>query len=245
MNYLIAAFALSLSRVSGLFVSAPILSMGAISPQIRGAIVGVLAIAMVPAVSGQFAFEVGPLALVNEFLIGLALGTVVRVSTAAIELAGEAAGMQMGFGFARTVSTLTEDQVGPLTSALSVYTALIFFAAELHLVLLRALAESFQRFPPGDFSFAGWVDAVVRGGGELFVVGLRIAAPIIFVGFASQATAALLTKVAPQLNLWAIGFMVTIGAGLVALALYAPVLAGQIEMNLRDGIESFAEGVGL
>ncbi len=248
LHLLAVAFALVLTRVSGLMVTVPFLSIEIAPVRTRAALALVLAGLLTfgaPSAAAEVR-SVGALAvaMLGELLLGALTGLVVRIALAAAELAGEVVGMQMGFGFARTVNPLMEEQSGALTRLISVTAGLLFFLTGAHRLVVGALAQSLHAVPAGSVSpEPGWSEMLVDQGGAMFVAGLRIALPLVVTVMASHMVFGLLTRVAPQLNLWAVGFLVSISVGLLGLTVFAPALVVEVRTTLEDGV-STALGVG-
>jgi flagellar biosynthetic protein FliR len=177
------------------------------------------------------------LAMAGELALGGLAGMVVRVALAAAEIAGEIAGMQMGFGFARTVNPLTAQQTGALTRLVSVAAGILFFAIGAHRQVIQAVADSLRAVPAGAaVNDQAWSELLVDSVSGMFVAGLRIALPLVVTVMASHLTFGLLSRVAPQLNLWSVGFLVSISVGLVGLTVFAPALVAEIRATLSHGI---------
>ena len=118
-----------------------------------------------------------------------------------------------------------EHTAGPFTRLFSVTIALLFFAVDGHRAVIRGLAASLTTLPPGAVHpGAAWVDLLTSRTGALLADGLRIAGPLLATVLAAQLSFGLLGRVAPQLNLWAIGFLVIVAIGLLSAALFVPSL---------------------
>jgi flagellar biosynthetic protein FliR len=227
-----------LVRVLALFAVAPLLSHRAVPARVKVALaVGITAV-LVPtiptppitdALSGA-----GIALLVQNILVGLMLGFAVRLVFAALELAGELIGLQMGLSFAgffNPASGMTQNAVGSFMSLLAL---LMFLAIDGHLMLLHALGESFRLFPlaPGEalpLDLAG----IARLGSGMFSIALSLALPFLAVMLLTNVVLGVLARVAPQLNVFAIGFPLTLLVGLATLMLMLPY----IEAPLRGALQ--------
>ncbi|MBI5509016.1 MAG: flagellar biosynthetic protein FliR [Deltaproteobacteria bacterium] len=233
-------FGMVLTRVGALFLALPIF-LGELAPlRIRVAVIVMLAAVLslaTPAAPLALATRVVVPALVGEFLLGLFLGLTVRAVFAAAEMAGELVGVQMGLGFAAQADPLLEHAAGPFTRLFSVTMALLFFALDGDRAIIRALVQSLVAVPPGTArSMGAWVDLLTTRTGALFAEGLRIAGPVLVTVLAAQLSLGLLGRVAPQLNLWAIGFLVIVGVGLLSASLFVPALVADLENVVKDGV---------
>jgi len=238
-------FMLVLARVTGMFVALPLLAVEIAPIRVRGAMAVLLSLVMTLSLPAVAVAELQPLGIALEFLAGAFMGLVVRVTLASAELAGEVAGMQMGFGFAQLVDPRTRENTGVLTQLLGAVAGLLLFVTGAHHQIMRALMESLRNDRLDAWAAGGVNFELLMGrGADLFVSGMRIALPLVSVALLSQVVFALLTRVAPQLNLWGIGFLVTIGMGLVALALFAPVMFAELNVLLERGVLDLATMVG-
>ncbi len=216
-------------RILALLFSAPLLSQSSVPVRLRVAFALILAFAVASFEPGAVPLD-SPAALLvaaRESVIGFALGLMMRIVFAAAELAGDAIGLQMGLGFAFFVDPQGAGQT-PLVGGLYVLVAsLLFFALDVHLLLVRGVVESFAAFPVDApmRSFAGW-RAVVHAGGEVFRLGLAIGLPPIAGLMLANIALGMLSRSAPQLNLFAVGFPATLLAGLLVLT---PSMPGAVE----------------
>ncbi len=247
LNALALPFVLLLCRFGGLFLALPVFSSQALPGRMRVMLSVALAATFLVAVPHPaIDMSLGTLVLVafTELLLGYAVGFVTRLILASMELAAEFAGMQMGFGFAQTMNPLTRQSSGPVTQLLVTAGGLIFLVVGGHHQVLRAMASLFRILPLGSLRSVSseWLHSIVGIGAGVFASGFRIAAPLLFVAFATHITFGLLTRVAPQLNVWALGFLFSISIGLVAMAILSPVLGGQLVQLVDSGL---ARALGL
>lgn len=229
-----------LVRVLALISVAPLLSHRAVPLRIKLALaVGVTAV-LVPTVPSPPITDAlsgaGIGLLVQNILVGVMLGFMVRLIFAALELTGELIGLQMGLSFAgffNPASGMAQNAVGSFMSLLAL---LMFIAIDGHLLLLHALAESFRLFPlvgDGAGTLPLSFDQVVRAGGTMFAIALSLALPFLAVMMLTNVVLGVLARVAPQLNVFAVGFPLTILVGLSTLMLLLPY----IEAPLRAALE--------
>jgi flagellar biosynthetic protein FliR len=208
-------------RISGFVVTAPIAGEKTIPPRIK--IVLTLALTMLLApLSGApgnlsiFSAQ-GALTAVQELLIGASIGLVVTLAFEALTLAGQTVSMTMGLGFA----TLVDPQRGANSTVVgqtfTIFAMLAYLAIDGHLVLLAALANSFQTLPIGGGGGRDFLESVVVWGGRVFEAGLLIALPAVIALVIVNLALGVVTRAAPQLNLWGVGFPLTLLTGFIVL----------------------------
>ncbi len=236
-----AGFLFPLVRILGMFAAAPVLSNRAFPARIRLGLGAMMTFALLPTLppSGLVVGSwPGMMALLQQMLIGIALGFTVRIIFAAVDLAGELIGLQMGLGFAMFYDPDNSAQSPVISEFLGLLATLIFLSINGHLMLLAVLGNSFEWWPVGAelFPANGWL-AIARWGSTLFSAGLMLALPLIAALLVVNIALAVLTRAAPALNLFAIGFPVTLIAGftmlLLSLSFFAPALPRLFEYGLQ------------
>jgi flagellar biosynthetic protein FliR len=219
----LAAFAFPLVRLLGLMMSAPVFSNRGMPTRVR-LVAGLgIALAILPAAPPMPDIApgsgIGLLILGEQVFIGVAIGFVVRVVFAAIDLAGSFIGMQMGLSFALFFDPNSGGQSAVLADFMSMVAVLLFLALDGHLVMIELLLRSFEWLPVGaGLRGEGW-GLIPRYGVVIFSTGLLLALPLLAVMLVTNTALGVLTRAAPQLNLFAIGFPVTMTAGFFALIL--------------------------
>jgi len=236
----LAAFFFPLARVFGLMATAPVFNNASLPMRVKLiaglAVTLALAPALPPLPQISPASWAGLLVLVQQGLIGIALGFTMRIVFAGIDLAGELIGLQMGLGFAVFYDPQNAGQSPIVAELTGLLALLIFLALNGHLAMLALLAESFAVLPIGSASFpaAGW-ETLLRWGATIFSVGVLLALPIVSALLIANIALGVLTKVAPTLNLFAVGFPVTLMAGFAMLALSMPYFAPTLEHFFEQG----------
>lgn len=230
-----------LTRILALFASAPVLSHSQIPVRAKVGMALAITLAIAPAVSSPPLAGLlearGFLLLAQNILIGLALGFAIRIVFVGIELAGELIGLQIGLSFAAFFNPDTSESENVVSNFMSMLVLLMFLAIDGHLMLLSALLDSFRVFPAAAGSPTPIeLLALVRAGSDIFAIALTICLPILAVMLLVNVVLGVMARIAPQLNLFAVGFPVTVLAGLVALALFLPTLEAPIRGMLLKGL---------
>lgn len=241
---LLSAFLLPFFRILGIFTSAPILSQRAVPVRLRVAVsllLAALAAPLVPAVpAADLSAASGLLAVATEALIGFAIGFVARVILAAVEVAGETIGLQMGLSFAGFFDP-DSGQLNAVSRLLNTLSLAAFVAINGPVLLVLAAVKSFSVIPPAT-ALAEWLGRMqpMALGAGLFELGLVIALPVMALLLFVNFGLGIISRIAPQLNIFAIGFPVTIGAGLVLLTLALPMLQQPFEMLIERLLDTLA-----
>jgi len=230
-----------LTRVLALFAAAPVLSHAAIPLRAKVAMAVAITLAIAPAVSVPPLTGVleasGFVQLAHNILVGLALGFMIRLVFVGVELAGQLIGLQIGLSFASYFNPDSRETENVVSNFMSMLVLLMFLAIDGHLMLLSSLVESFRAFPPdAAANFPLEPLALVRAASSLFEIALSICLPILAVMLLVNVVLGVMARVAPQLNLFAVGFPLTVLAGLAALTLFLPTLEAPIREVLERGL---------
>jgi flagellar biosynthetic protein FliR len=158
--------------------------------------------------------------LIHQMLVGLALGLAIDVIFAGIQIGGELMGFQMGFSIANVVDPMTGASA-PITSNVLYITAfLLFFSFGGHHMLIKALVDSFSVIPMGGgLARTPFLTAVVTYAGQMFVIGIKVAAPVMGTLLLVNVSFAIIARALPQMNVFLMAFPLTIAVGLVFTAL--------------------------
>ncbi len=237
----VASFLWPLTRILGLIAAAPLFGNLSVPVRVKvglGVMLTLVIAPGVPAMPATDPYSLAGLAIVaQELIIGLAMGFSMRIVMAAVEMAGEITGLTMGFGFATFFDPQTRARTSVLAQFLSLLALMIFIALNVHLLMLSTLAHSFVTMPispepVGTNMF--W--QVARWGALIFSAGVQLALPLIAVLLITNFALGILTRAAPQLNLFGIGFPVTVGAGFIILGLVLPYLTTPISRLFEEAI---------
>jgi flagellar biosynthesis protein FliR len=231
----LAVLAYPLARILALIGTAPIFGNNALPRRLKLMVGLAVAIGLAPALP-----EVAPIALnswngmlmlFQQTIIGIAMGLTMRVVFAALDVMGELVSLQMGLSFATFFDPMAGGQTAVVGEFLTLISSLIFLALNGHLLMLDALSASFVWLPISDAPLhkEGWM-MLVRFGATIFASGLLMALPVVTALLITNIALGILTRAAPQLNLFAIGFPITLTVGFgvlfIALGHIAPILQG-------------------
>ena len=232
-----------LTRILGMVAVAPVFGNTAIPMLIKTTLGVLLASIVAPTLPAVPVVDptswAGLLIVAQELLIGMSMGFAMRLVFAAIEFAGEVASSTMGFSFASFFDPTTAGRSSAISQFLALVATMAFLAMNAHLVLIEALVESFFTLPISGtpMSLSAPLE-MVRWGSRIFSAGLQIAMPIVATMLITNVALAILTRAAPQLNLFGIGFPITLGAGFLVISLLLPYLGTPLQNLFNQGVEA-------
>ena len=234
-------------RVLGVFASAPIFSSRSVPMRTR------VALALLVALCARAGMPQAPTiglndpqalgAVLQQVLVGVAIGLAARIVFSAVELAGELIGLQMGLNFAGFFDPSTNSKTSTVGRFFGNITMLLFIVMGGHLMLLQAVIASFDTFP-----VAGNALESVRRlrlhelGAVVFRYGLWIALPMIGMLLFINIVLGFISRIAPQMNAFAIGFPLTLSVGLLGIAFTLPMLDAPVAALLKVATDLFMGG---
>lgn len=234
---------IAMIRPGAAFLAAPIFGARAVPVQLRLILSLAIGMAAMNAVvftppPGGVASFAGVMLVMGEVLIGLALGFSLQIGYSAAFVAGEAISNTMGIGFASMVDPASGASSQVIGTFLSIVATFLLLGMDGHLMLASFVVKSYQAMPPGGPLMPNdMVYDLVMFGGTLLGAGLTIALPVGFALVLIQLIMGMLARSAPSLNLFAVGMPVALFAGLVLLAIAAPVMSAGIADALRQGLD--------
>lgn len=234
LNAWLAMLMFPLARVLGLFAIAPIFGGTGVPRRIRLVVGLAVTFALIPGLPPVPAISpgswTGVLIVAQQMMIGILMGLTLRIAFAAVDVAGEMIGLQMGLSFAVFYDPQSSGQTPVLSEFLGLLTTLIFLAMNGHLLTISVLAESFHLLPIGTTPMsAPGLAAAVSWAAVLFSAGVLLALPVVAALLIANIAMGVLSRVAPQLNLFAVGFPVTIVSGFAVLTISLPYFGSALE----------------
>jgi flagellar biosynthetic protein FliR len=208
-------------RISGFVLTAPAASEMVVPRLVKIVLILALSFLLGPLVEAPTGLSIfsaaGMLAAVLELLIGVSIGMVVQLTFEALVFAGQSISLTMGLGFATLVDPQRGAQVPVLGQMFMIFGTLIYLSINGHLMLLGALAESFHTLPIGAHIGQDFLLSVVLWGARVFDTGLLIALPAVIALVIVNLALGVVTRAAPQLNLFGIGFTISLLSGFFVL----------------------------
>ncbi len=231
-------------RVLALLGTMPVFGQRGVPARVRVALAFLIALCAQPALPDMPVVALDSpaalLLLVQQLMVGLSLAFAVRIVFAAIEFAGELIGLQMGLNYAGFFDPATGGQTTAISRFFSTMASWLFIVFNGHLLLMAAVVQSFRAFPVGPEPFA-FLRATQpqTWGAEIFSLGLWIALPLIAMLLFANLVLGVISRVAQQMNVFAIGFPVTLGVGLIGVLLTLPMLEQPFTLALERMLSRF------
>jgi flagellar biosynthetic protein FliR len=231
-------------RALALFTTLPVLGQRIVPVRVRIALAFFIAVAAQATLPSMPAVALDSMAALlitaQQVLIGLAIGFAVRIVFAAVEMAGEVIGLQMGLNFAAFFDPATASQTNGAGRFFGAMVGLLFIVVDGHLAVIAALVQSFNAFPVST-DVLGWLRVLQpqTWGAEVFQLGLWIALPIVGMLLLVNIVLGVISRVAPQINVFAVGFPITLAVGLIGMLVTLPMMQSPFTMALERMLDHF------
>ena len=228
-------------RVSAMLLIAPVFSASGVSVRFRvllAVLIAALAAPIIPTPPTTDLFSAsGLLMAIREVGIGFAIGFVLQLVFGAVVCAGQAVSMTMGLGFAMGVDPQNGVQVPVLSQMYVILATLLFLSLNGHLILIATVIDSYQILPANlsgiPVSSLGEVAAL---GSKVFASGISLALPAMAAMLMVNVTFGVITRTAPQLNIFAVGFPMTLMGGFFVLFINMPNLIAALSQFLDQAL---------
>lgn len=238
----LAEFLWPLIRVAMVFTVAPIFGGRLLPVKIR--VLAALAITwmLVPVIPPVPVVDpvslAGLVIILQQLLIGATMGFVLQMVFAAFAIGGQTIAMSMGLGFASMVDPQNGVQGPVIGQYYMIIASLLFLSLDGHLVLIGVLADSFSFLPiGGDGVSRDMLWRVVAWAGYMFAGGVLIAIPAVSALLLTNLTFGVITRSAPQLNIFGVGFPLTLTLGFIVMINALPSIQPQFSQLLASAFE--------
>jgi flagellar biosynthesis protein FliR len=236
----LAAFIYPLTRILAMIASSPVLGNSQNPARIKIGLSVLLTFIIAPTIGEMPQVGIGSLQglliIIQQVIIGIAMGFTIRLIFNAVEMAGELAGLQMGLGFASFYDPINAVHAAIIAQWLGIIASLAFLALNGHLYMISALADSFQTLPIGNMISTKGLYGIVNWGGSIFAYALQMSLPILAALLITNIALGILTRAAPQLNLFAVGFPITLAIGFFVLALSIPYFTPVLDRLTQEAV---------
>ena len=230
-------------RISAAMMAAPLFSHRAIPRQLRLGVALMVAMLLMPWQPAMSTFNPlslqGLLLTANELILGICMGFMVQLVFEAVMFAGQFVATGMGLGFASVIDQQQGISVAVMGQFFMLLTMLLFLAMNGHLAFIKMLADSFVAWPVGTAvvqpeTFGILLTAI----GGMLRNALGIALPAVVALLVVQIAMGVMSRAAPTLNLFAVGFPVTLMLGLLVIERTLPALLPQVQRLLTMAFEN-------
>ncbi|BBO79808.1 flagellar biosynthetic protein FliR [Desulfosarcina ovata subsp. sediminis] len=217
-------------RVAGIVFSAPVLDTSSIPATFKAGLALSVSILLLPTLNrtvslGEVNLIILAMGVISEIGIGVTIGLSVKLLFTGIQLAGQIAGYQMGFAIANVVDPATSSQIPILGQIYNLTAMLLFLSVNAHHMFFSALVESFTIIPPL-FIHIGpqLVGMMMKLAANMFVVAIKVGAPLIAVMLITSVSLGLVARTVPQMNIFIVAMPLKIVVGLFFMMITAPYL---------------------
>lgn len=222
-------YLLVLVRISAFVLAAPFFNYSAVPVRMKVVIsmlLSIVVIQMTPVVTLSYTGVIGFSVLVlKETVIGLVLGFMCNVCFYIVTFSGQIMDMQMGLSMANMFDPATNIQVTVTGNIYNYFLMLMLVATNMHYYIIRAITDSFSYFNIGQAVFRdGLKDIMLNFMGNYFLIALRIVLPVFCCMLLIHVILGVLTKAAPQMNMFSIGMQIQVLVGIVLLILLVQTL---------------------
>ncbi len=237
-------------RIGAMLMAMPVVGTRLMPTRVKIITTFVLAVTVLPLLPELPEVEAlslqGMLISIQQVLIGVALGFTLQLVFGALMIAGESIAMSMGLGFASMIDPANGVNVPVVSQLFIIMGTLIFLALGGHLMLIQLVVSSFQSMPiaPDGVGREGF-HAVFSWGSQMFIGAIWVAIPALISMLVITMAMGVMTRAAPQLNIFSVGFPVTMFMGFIILMLVLPGFLPRINQMMLEAMQVSQRMVGL
>ena len=222
-------YLLVLMRISAFVLTAPFFNYSSIPARMKAALSLVLTIVVIqtlPVIPLSYIGVLGfSILVLKETVVGLILGFLCNVCFYIINFAGQIMDMEMGLAMASLYDPATNVQITVTGNMYSYFVMLMLVVTNSHYYIIRAITDSFSYFNVGQAVFQNGIEGIIMDFmGNYFLIAVRICLPIFCCMMLINVILGVLTRAAPQMNMFVVGIQIKVLAGLVVLVLIMQTL---------------------
>lgn len=229
-------------RIGAMLMAMPVLGTRMVPTRIKiitTFVISVFVLPLLPAVPEVEALSLPGLFIsVQQILIGFAMGFTLQLVFGALMIAGEAIAMSMGLGFASMIDPNNGVSVPVISQLLVIMGTLLFLALGGHLMLIQLVVNSFQTLPispTGVERESFW--AIASWGSQMFMGAIWVAIPALISMLVVTISLGVMTRAAPQLNIFSVGFPITMFLGFIILMLILPGFLPRFKQMMLEAMQ--------
>lgn len=236
-----AIFSLVLGRVAGILASIPLFGGKAVPARVKAGMVFVMALVLFPVLRLKVTLPDDSISLailiVCETLIGLSLGLFSQIIFTSVEFCGQLVGMQMGLSIANMFDPTQGQQLSIMAVFQNLLAMLLFMSLGAHHIFIRSIVDSYQVIPVGGWHISGqFVQFFISTVGTVFVLGIKLAAPVMVSLLAATVVLGIMARTFPQMNVFFVSMPLNIGIGFLILGMSLMVFFHTLQ-NAFAGME--------
>ena len=225
-----------------MFIAVPLFSIQAVPARVRLILSVVITLVVMPLLPPLPAVEMfsapGLMVAISQIMIGLTTGFILQLVFATVVFAGQAIALSMGLGFSTMVDPQNGQQVPVISQIYTITATLIFISLDGHLLLIQMLLDSFKSLPIGMEGIAkAGIWYIIEWSGRVFAGGLLLAMPIVAGLLLVNIIFGVAARAAPQLQIFSVGFPVTLMLGLLLVWKTLPDMLDQFSGLLTDSYD--------
>ena len=231
------------ARVSGILFTAPVYGSSSVDVRLRLFFSFILGYILY-AINGDVTLEnidtvLLFIILIKEILIGIAMGVLGQFIFAGVQLGGQIIGFQMGFAVVDVIDPQSNIQASIIAQFQNIIMILIFLTIGGHLLIIKAIAYSFDVVPLGRFVFSDESYLfIVTLFANIFVIAIKLVAPVLVTLIITHVVMGLIGRLVPQINLLIVGFPLQIAVGLIMLLVSLQLFYVAFEPIMHDYFQS-------
>lgn len=230
-------FALVLSRVAGIFAALPVFGGRRLPTRIKVVTIVMITLVCFPALMitpPEIPTDIFMLVvlLLREVMVGLMLAFITQIIFAAVEFSGQIIGMQMGFSMASIIDPSMGNQSQVVSVMLTLLATLMFLSMNIHHLFIHAIIDSFRMIPIGGWHLnAEIISFIVSRTTDVFVIGVRLAAPVMVSLLLASVALGVMARAFPQMNVFMISMPLNIGLGFLIMGITLTVFFHVLEVS--------------
>lgn len=246
----LAGFLLVLGRIGPLFALAPLFSSRSLPARAKGLCAVALTVGIAPiATTGDTKIPLEVMAftelMIKEILVGLAFAFALAALFAAVSTAGAFVDTLIGFSYGALVDPVTGNQSAVLTQTYILVGIMVLIAIGGDQLMIKGLARSYELVPLLESpSLAALVGGAQNAFAQVFLAALELAAPVVLALVITDAAFGMISRVVPQLNVFAVGFPAKVTVGLLIIGVSLPFAAGWISDELERSVSTALQSLG-
>ena len=221
-------FLLILFRCLGFMLITPVFGRREIPAQAKiglSALLSIIVYPFVPEMSLSNDLWILAATILKEFMTGITMGYASFLLFSSLYLAGEIIDMEMGFGIVNVLDIQSNTQVPLMGNYFYIITILLFLTVNGHHVLISAIVKSYEVLPLGEANMlqGSLLQAIIASFKDMFLLGLRIALPVVSVIFFTDLALGIIARTVPQMNVFMVGLPLKITVGLISMIMVFPM----------------------